>query len=396
MSIAFLAGLISIIAPFASDSYVPSLPAITKSLLSTDNQMQLTMSLYFLGASLAQLIYGPLSDRYGRRIMVLIGLSICVLGSFLCAISITGFMLIASRFLQGIGAGACNGLFRAIMRDKFSGAKLAQVGSYVGIVYPVTYAVAPILGGYVEILSGWRMSFIVSGIVVFLATIIVWKYLPETNHSLDKDAIQISKIMRNYLHLLTHSKFLGYTLISSLAFSGFVCYFTSAPFLLENKVGLSPAQFGWLSIFLALATIISQFINIKFVMKRGIKYMMFFGILLMMIGGVSMLIFALLGILNTWVMVIPITIFSLASGFVFSNAMAGAFESFGNMAGMAGAMYGFIQMIGSVVVSIFLSRLQEETQLPLSIIFTCLSLAALGIFYLIHKKKSEVLSKTAD
>src|SRR5687768_17444844 len=119
--VAWLAGLLAIIAPFASDSYTPSLPAITVALGSTTNQMQLTMSLYFLGASFAQLIYGPLSDRFGRRIMVLIGLSVCVLGSFLCVMATNAVMLIFSRLLQGIGAGACNGLFRAIMRDRFSG-----------------------------------------------------------------------------------------------------------------------------------------------------------------------------------------------------------------------------------------------------------------------------------
>lgn len=391
--ILLIAGLICIIAPFASDSYVPSLPAITKAFGSSANEIQLTMSLYFLGASLAQLIYGPLSDRYGRRLMILIGLSICVIGSFSCVLSASAIMLIASRFLQGIGAGACNGLFRAVLRDSFSGARLAQIGSYIGIIYPVVFALAPIVGGYAEMIWGWRESFLIAAIIVAFSTFAVWRYLPETNQNLDPAASKISNIARNYWTLLTHGRFIGYALISSLALSAFICYYTSAPFLLQNLVGLSPVEFGYLSIFIAIATIVSQYINSRFVMKYGIRVMMVFGIGLMALGSISMLIFALAHIINTWVIIVPTFIISLAAGFVFSNAMAGAFETFGHMAGIAGAMYGFLQMMGSVLTSIVLAQIHEKSQMPLAVIFVLLALTALIIYYLLHRNKETPLEQ---
>lgn len=391
--ILFIAVLICIIAPFASDSYVPSMPAITKAFGSTANEIQLTMSLYFLGAALAQLIYGPLSDRYGRRLMILIGFCICVIGSFSCVLSTSAIMLIASRFLQGIGAGACNCLFRAILRDTFSGAKLAQIGSYIGIVYLIVFALAPVIGGYAESFGGWRESFLIAAVIITLSTLAVWRYLPETNRHLDPDAIKISNLTRNYWTLMTHSKFIGYTLISSVALSAFVCYYAAAPFLLQNIVGLSPIQFGWLSVFIAIGTIISQTINGRFVMKYGIRAMMLFGIILMTLGSIVMFIFALAHIINAWVIIIPVVIVSLAAGFVFSNAMAGAFEAFGHMAGIAGAMYGFLQMLGSVFTSILLAQIHEKTQMPLSLIFVSLAITAVIIYYLLHRNKGTPLEQ---
>ncbi len=393
LRILFIAGLICIIAPFASDSYVPSMPAITKAFGSGANEIQLTMSLYFLGAALAQLIYGPLSDKYGRRMMILTGLSICVAGSFSCVLSSSAIMLILSRFLQGIGAGACNGLFRAMLRDTFSGARLAQIGSYTGIIYPVVFALAPVVGGYAEMYWGWRASFLIAAMIISFSTIAVWRYLPETNQHLDPHANKISHIIQNYWTLITHGRFIGYALISSIALSALICYYTAGPFLLQNIVGLSPVEFGYLSIFIAAATIASQYINSLFVMKYGIRVMMIFGIVLMMVGSVTMLIFAFAHIMNTWVIIIPVVVVSLAAGFVFSNAMAGAFESFGHMAGIAGAMYGFLQMIGSVFTSILLAQIHAKTQLPLSLIFVTLAFIAIIIYYLLYRVKKTPLEQ---
>lgn len=393
LRILFIAGIICIIAPFASDSYVPSMPEITKAFGSTANEIQLTMSLYFLGAALAQLIYGPLSDRYGRRLMILIGFSICVIGSFSCVLSTSAIMLIISRFLQGIGAGACNGLFRAVLRDTFSGARLAQIGSYIGIIYPVVFALAPIIGGYAQMVWGWRESFLIAAIIVSFSTIAVWRFLPETNQNLDPTASKILNIVQNYWTLITHGRFIGYALISSIALSALICYYTAGPFLLQNIVGLSPVEFGYLSIFIAAATIVSQYLNSQFVMKYGIRVMMFFGIVLMALGSVTMLIFALAHMINTWVIIIPVVIVSLAAGFVFSNAMAGAFETFGHMAGIAGAMYGFLQMLGSVFTSILLAQIHEKTQMPLALIFVSLAITAVIIYYLLHRNKGTPLEQ---
>jgi len=383
--IALIAGLIAIISPFSSDSYTPSLPVITHALGSTTNHMQLTMTLYVLGAAFAQLIYGPLSDRFGRKIIVIIGLSICVFGSFLCASATSANALILSRLVQGMGAGACNGLFRSIMRDSFSGARLAQVGSYIGIAYPVVYALAPILGAYVQHLWGWRESFMVAGGVLTVVLLLVLCLLPETHHSRDEFSLQPIKILKKYFSLLIHPIFMGYTLLASLTFSGFICYYTSAPFLLQELAGMSVVQFGWTSIFISIGIIVSQYLNSHFVMKKGIRGMMIYGIYAMMIAGVSMFIPACFHIINAWVIVGPSVIFSIATGFVFANAMAGAFEPFGHMAGIAGAMYGFLQMMGGVLTTFLLANVVEDSQMPLGIIFAALGFMAWLVFYLLGR-----------
>lgn len=382
----FLALLIIIVTPFAADSYTPSMPAITKALSTSTDRMQLTMTLYLLGASLSQLIYGPLSDQYGRRPVILIGLIITVIGSMSCAISGSIFWLLMSRLIQGSGAGVCNALFRAVLRDSFSGPKMAQAGSYASMFYTVAYAGAPIIGGYIETYIGWRANFIFAALVMLAILLTLTAYLPETHLTLDKTATQFKNVVKNYFILLCSPVFIGYTCISSLAFSGLISYYTAAPFLLQNTVGLTAVQFGWLSLGLAMGMFVGQYLNARLVVIIGLSRMLLLGLLLMTFSGLFMMMFGLMGYLNTMVVIVPVVIFSIASGFVFANAMTEAFQSFAHIAGVAGAMYGFLQILGSSLTTILVSGLHERTQLPLASIYLGLGVSALVIYSLLSRR----------
>lgn len=383
----FLALLIIIVTPFAADSYTSSMPAITRALGTTTDLMQLTMTLYLFGASLSQLVYGPLSDRYGRRPIILYGLMITVAGSISCAAAGSLTFLLLARFIQGAGAGVCNALFRAVLRDSFSGAKMAQAGSYASMFYTVAYAGAPMIGGYIETYFGWRANFIFAAAVMFAILTTLYAYFPETHLKLDSTATKFKDIRTNYMSLLRSPVFIGYTFISSLAFSGLVSYYTAAPFILQNVVGLTAVQFGWLSLGLAVGMFIGQYANAKLVVRIGVSRMLLYGLLLMTFSGFFMLLFGVMGILNTWVVIVPVIIFSIASGFVFANAMTNAFQLVGHIAGVAGAMYGFLQILGSSLTTILVSGLHERTQVPLASVYLGLGLAALIIYYCLSRMR---------
>lgn len=376
----FLTLLITVMAPFASDSYTPSMPAITQAFGVTADQMQLTMTFYLFGVSFSQLIYGPASDRFGRRSIVLLGLLIAVIGSFFCSAATSLDFLLLARLVQGCGAGVSNALFRAVMRDSFSGPKMSQVASYAGIFYMGIFSSAPILGGYIQTYLGWRANFIFTGLLGAAIVTILWFYLHETHTKFDETATRFTNIIRNYFSMLCTPTFIGYTLISSLAFSGMVAYYTAAPFLMQNVVGLTSVQFGWMSLGLGGGIAIGQYINAKLVTKYGVKLMLLIGLSTMSIGGLSMLAFGLLGVINTYVIVIPVIIYGVAAGLVFTNAMANALHHFANLAGTAGALYGSLQILGSSLISILVSVLPETSQVPLAMVFSGLGIAAILIY----------------
>lgn len=383
---AILAGVLCLIAPFASDIYTPSLPAITQDLGSTASYIQKTVIIYFFAAAISQLFYGPLSEKYGRRILVIIGLGICVIGTIGCAFASSAFFLITARFVQGFGAGACNALFRAIMRDSFSGSRLAKIASFMGIIYPVVFGISPTLGGYIQEIAGWRYSFVFASIIIVLSLLAVMVYLPETNQYKDTVTLSLKKILVQYGKLLVHPAFMGYTVLSSLAFSGFLCFYAVGPFILENEMGISPSGFGWITFIVEAGLLIAQLINSQIVMKYGIHTMLKWGVGLMLFSGLLLVLFSFANIIHPWSVVVPAILFSAAGGFVFANAMVGAFEAFGHIAGIAAAIYGFLQMSISALSGMIVTHLPENTPLPLAFIFTVLGVVNILVLYSLRKK----------
>lgn len=387
LQVAILAGVLCMIAPFASDIYTPSLPAITKDLASTAGQIQSTVMSYFFAAAISQLFYGALSEKYGRRLLVIVGLIICVIGTIGCALAQSAEFLILARFIQGFGAGACNALFRAIMRDSFSGSRLAQIASYMGIIYPIIFGLSPMIGGYIQEISGWRHSFTFAGVIIGVSLLAIMVWLPETNQYKDTVVLHPKIILRQYLTLLTNPVFMGYTLLSSFAFSGFLCFYAVGPFIFENQLGFSPSGFGWITFIVEAGLLMAQFINSQTVMKYGIHTLLAWGVGLMFFSGLSLLLFCLVGFYTAWSIIIPSVIFSAAAGFVFANAMVGAFEGFGHMAGMAAAIYGFLQMAIPALTGCIMTHLPENTPLPLALVFTLAGAINILIFYQLRKMK---------
>ena len=254
---------------------------------------------------------------------------------------------------------------------------------YGVMFYKVAFAIAPIFGGYIQEYSGWRENFIFAAFVISTILFALAIMLPETHFKLDVTATRAKIVMRNYMTILSSPHFVGYTFISSMAFSGFIAYYTAAPFLMQNVIGLSAVEFGWLSLGLAIGVFAGQYINAKLVVKKGANKMLLIGLLMMFGSGLLMLMFAEMGFLNTFVVIVPVLFYCIAAGLVFSNAMASAFESFGYIAGAAGGMYGFLQILGSAFTSAFIVRLHENTQVPLAAVYTGLGAGSLILFMLL-------------
>ncbi|MDP1602408.1 MAG: multidrug effflux MFS transporter [Legionella sp.] len=369
--------LLATLMQMTTDLYLPSLPAITKTFNSNDATIKLTLSIFMLGLSLSNLIYGPLSDRFGRKPPILIGVGISALGSLLCFLAPSATVLILGRFLQGIGIGCCNSVGRSLIRDLLTDTLLAKIGSYVGMVSVFIMALSPTLGGYVQHYMGWRANFLLLLLFALVIWFLMYFRLPETNKHRNPEATKLKIMGANYRILLQSKIFMGYTLCACFGCAGLVAYLTVGPFLIQDMLGFTAVEFGWMSFFLAGAIFFSGLINSQLVVKKGISFMLMIGIFLMIGGGLIMLVLVLSGFITMLAIMIPVAIFSMGAGFTFINAFAGAFHPFPKMAGTTGALYAFLQDLSAACASALMAYMKGSNQFPLAIVFTFLGIGSL-------------------
>src|SRR3990167_885406 len=380
--------LISTLGQVASDLYLPSLPAIAKNLDANFHAVKLTLSMYMIGFAISPLIYGPLSDGIGRHKSHILGLCLCLLGSVICLSAQSIQILIAGRLLQGIGAGAGSSLFRPILRDIFSGEKLAKYGSYSALVSVGALAFAPLLGGYLQHYIGWRANFIFLSGLTLLALLSVMFYIPETNKFLHPENLTLKKIKINLYTLLSSPIFMSYSFLNFLSYGAILAWLTSGPILLQHVVGLSPISFGWAYTLTGITFAMGAFINSQYVSRFGINTMLQFGILCVLVAGLSMLGLKLMGFINTIVIVGPAMLLLFGAPLIFNNAFAGAFQPFPHIAGIAGALFGTLTILGGAFTSSLLAIFQDKNQIPMALVIIACALLAFSIYYFVIKRKS--------
>ncbi len=370
---------ITTLSQVATDIYLPSLPAMTQALAASKASVQLTLSLYMLGLATGAVIYGPLSDREGRRKVILIGVSIGLLGNLMCVLSPSIGLLLGGRVLQGLGLGACTAVGRTMLRDLYQGAKLAQLGSYLGMASVVTLAAVPIIGGYIQVHFSWRGNFIALFIFTACMWLLLYAYLPETNKTLNPHAMHSKELAKNYWRVLSNKIFAAYLIAVCCTMASVYVYLTVSPFLFQNTLHLSPVQFGWTSLAVAGSVFTASFINTRCVIKQGISRMLHIGISLMLVGSCLMLLLGVLGFITTWAILLPLIIFIMGANFTLSNSSAAAMLAIKQAIGSASAIFVCGQVLVGAIATAAVSLLHETSQIPLAIIFIVIPLFILLI-----------------
>ena len=204
--------LIACVGQFASDIYSPAIPAISHALKTPVNLVQTSMTIYMLGMALSLLVYGPLSEGYGRKKPLYVGIIILIIGSAICLFAPNIYILILGRFIQGIGAGAGAGLWRAIFRDVFTGVELAKQGSYMTILVTFIIPAAPLVGSNLQHFISWRAIFAFMLFYGFAAFVVAQRFLIETNPQHHKKKLRLAYIMDKYKTLLADKVFIKVSL----------------------------------------------------------------------------------------------------------------------------------------------------------------------------------------
>lgn len=362
-------GLMTALGPLSTDMYLPSLPAIAAEFGASTSHVQLTLSTYLVAFAMGQIIYGPLSDRYGRRPVLIAGFALYVAASGACAMAPSVNGLIVARAFQALGAAGPIILARTVVRDLYEGHRAAREMARMGTIMGVVPAIAPALGGLLQTWFGWRSSFLASfvGAAILASSVIL--LLPETLRQRSEASISPLGILRNFAFIARNPAFRMNAAIAALGYGGLFAFISGASFVLQGPYGLNPLQMG-LSFGLVVAGYVSGTILSRRVIGIGgppavIRY----GTLLLAAGGTIMLALRLAGTGSFLEIVLPMLLYTCGIGFILPQTMLGAMQPFPDRAGAASSLQGVTQMgwgaLVGVVVAWGLSF--SPTALPIAI-----------------------------
>jgi Bcr/CflA subfamily drug resistance transporter len=375
LSVLILIALIACLSQFGSDIYVPAMPRIAIDLNTHVNWVQLSLTTYLFGIALSLLVYGALSEGLGRKKPLLMGLFIMVVGSVICLFSTGINQLLLGRFVQGLGAGASAGLWRAIFRDFFHGKALEKWGSYLSVVFIFIIPMAPVVGAYLLVHFHWPSIFALITVLAVVTGIAVCFGYTESSQHHHPSRLSIAFAYQNYKQCLNHRLFIGMTLCTFVTYGAFFTWFVVSPVLLISHWGLSPITYGYLNFITAcVAQILGALFNARYAYKIPVAYRLRIASTLMVLSGILMWIgYSTLG-QNIEALMGSAFIFFLGSTLIWPNAFAIAMTPFGKTAGYAGSMYAFIQLAGGAIVGSLVSHLPDNSPAVLAI---CLSLSGL-------------------
>lgn len=382
--------MVATIGQIAIDIFLPSLPYIANYFTIPIQTAELMIFYYTVGFGIGTLFWGALSDAFGRKNITIIALIISSIACATCVFAPTIHILLFMRFIQGLFLSACITISRTIVKDiSKDSLEMAKLASIIGIGYAVATNLSPAIGGFIEqTFHYWQITFaLLSAYMVFLVVLLLYK-LPETLPKHKRHKLHIKIILSNYLEIVTHLKFVAFSVVSACALSGIMSYLTVAPYLLEVKAELSPQNFGYTAILFAISLILAGFANKRFVATYELIKMLQYSGIVMLCSAICMLIFAFMHVLNVWVLLVPMMIFMFAAGIAFSNGSSGAISCFHDKAGSASSLYSCLQMLGGVVGSFLITLFSHETQTGLCILLTLYAVVVLFMVNMLNAKKT--------
>ena len=379
-------GALSTISPFAIDMYLPAFPQIAAALHTSTARISLSIASYFAGLAAGQLFYGPLLDRFGRKLPLYAGLTLFLAASLLCLFSRTVEWLVAMRFVQALGGCAAQVASMAMVRDFFPVHETAKIISLLILILGASPLLAPSVGVFVAVHLGWQWVFIILAAFVALMLAVSWRLLPE-GHPPDRSvSLRLLPILHNYAIVLKEPQFITYALSGAFAFSGLLVYVASSPIIFMEVFHLSPQKFG--AIFAGLATgfIGSNQINV-FLLRKFSSEQIYRATLLvecpaalLLLGGTVCGWFGL----TTTLVLLFISLSSL--GLAFPNAAALSLVPFDRNIGSASAMLGFLQIGVSGLASASVGIFDSHTMMPVALILAATSWFGFAIL-LIGKRR---------
>lgn len=390
--ILLILGLLSAIGPFSIDMYLPAFDTIAKDFNTNIENVQLSLTSFFIGIAIGQMIYGPLLDKYGRKKPLIIGLIIYVVASILCVLTNSVENLILLRFIQALGSCAGMVAGRAMVQDYYQGTEAARVFSLLMLVIAISPILAPTAGAFLLENFDWHYIFIALfaiGLIILVLTIYL---LPESYSGNKQYSLAPKAITKQYFQVFTHQTFIFYCLIASTAAAGLYAYLAGSSYILQELYGLSKKEYGIAFAFVASALIMSTQLNRVFLKRWSMQQICMVANIGQVIVGVLMLVSLWTNIINLPIIIGLIFGYLLFQGFIFPNASAMAMAPFKVSAGSASALLGFLQMGLGAVSSALVSLFHNNTPQPMLMIMCLCGVISLVLHIVKRnlKQKEEV------
>ncbi|MHC8322511.1 multidrug effflux MFS transporter [Pseudomonas sp. GB2N2] len=377
-------GALSAFGPLAIDFYLPAFPAIAQAFGTDEQHIQLTLAAYFLGLSMGQLMYGPVADRFGRRVPLLVGVGLFTAASLACAYAPNLEWLLGARFIQALGGCAGMVIARAIVSDNCDAVGSAKVFSQLMLVMGLAPILAPMLGGLLVNTTGWQSIFLVLTGFSALAGLAVALGLPESMPA-DMPRQPLSGALRQYARLVSDPIYLGHALTGGIAIAGMFAYIAGSPFVFIKLYGVPAEHFGWLFGTNAAGFILVAQVNARLLAKRGPAFLLARAVWVYLAAGLTLLAVSSLHTERLWPLLIPLFICIASLGCILPNASACAMNGQGSRAGSASAMLGCLQFSVAAGAASLVGILYDGSAMPMAMVISLCGILVVSVAMLTRR-----------
>ncbi|MEU7030563.1 multidrug effflux MFS transporter [Streptomyces sp. NPDC046275] len=379
-------GGLTALPPLSMDMYLPALPQVTGALHAPAATVQLTLTGCLAGMALGQLVVGPMSDKWGRRRPLLIGMIVYVLATAVCALAPSAALLIAFRLLQGLAGAAGIVIARAVVRDLYDGVEMARFFSTLMLISGVAPVVAPLIGGQILRITDWRGVFHVLTAVGLVLTLVVWRFLHETLPPDRRHTGGVGEALRTMRGLLADRVFTGYMLAGGLAFAALFAYISASPFVVQEIYGASPQTFSLLFGLNSVGLVAVGQINGKLLVGRvSLDKALGWGLGTILLAATALLVMTsgVLGDPGLPAVAAGLFVLMSAMGLAMPNTNAQALMRTPHAAGSASALLGTSSFLVGAVASPLVGIAGETTAVPMAVVQVGCAVASLGCFLLL-------------
>ena len=375
----FTLGLLSAMGAFSIDMYLPGFPDIARDLHTTIAHITLSITSFFIGISVGQMIYGPLLDKFGRKKPLYIGLVVYLVTSLACAYAPTADALIGIRFLQALGSCAGMVASRALVRDIFPVNEIAKIFSLLMLVLAISPIIAPTLGGYMTALFGWQSIFFILTGLAFLTLVLVYFKLPAGRPPNLSISLLPRPITNSFWEVAKVPQFYTYAFSGAIAYSGLYAYIAGSPFVFMDLYHVSEKQYGWIFAFVAMGLIGASQVNTLLLRKYSSEQIIRVTLFCQCLTAMALVLgtrFHLLGLFST---IFLIWIFLSTQGFAFPNSSALCLAPFTKNAGTASALMGAIQLGLGAISTALVSVFNDGTPMPMAAVMCVCSITSVVV-----------------
>jgi MFS transporter, DHA1 family, multidrug resistance protein len=352
--------------PITTDFYLPALPAITEGFGGSMAQAQLTLTALLLAFGLSQLVWGPLSDKYGRRPILIVGMAAYAVASLGTVFSTSMDMLITWRTVQGAAMGAGVMCARAMSRDLYSPVEGARVMSKGLTGLGVIACLSAPLGGLLSDWLGWRLAMVLLSVFGAVILALVVLRFEETLKQRNPLALQPATLLRTWGMIMRHPTFWAYSMLATCSYGGLFTFLATSSFVFIKVLGLSKTQYGLVMAVMSLSYIIGTFMCRRLLVRFGVQRTVWLGAWLTLAAGIALAALAAAGVQAVWSILLPFCVFMLGHGVHQSCGQSGSAGPFPQAAGAASALAGFFMMLAAFVMGAWIGTHMDGTVKPLA------------------------------